>query len=96
MPINSVVFDNKRLPFLASITDFYKSDDFVLAKSNTPDKLNIIEFFGDRKYIPSAISALGFSEATVLAYGKEKAFAMYFPLTDNFNILPEYRGFAFD
>ena len=96
LPQNSLIFDNERLQFLLSITDFYKSDDFIFAKSNDQNALNIIEFFGDKKHISSVISALGFRKGKVRAYGKEKAFAMYFPLTDNFNILPEYLGFAFD
>ena len=96
LPQNSILFVNERLHFLAAITDFYKSDDFIFAKNKDGQELKIIEFFGDKAKISSVISALGFSEATVRAYGKEKAFAMYFQLTDNFNIFPEYLGFAFD
>lgn len=96
LPENSIVFDNERLHFLAAITDFYKSDGFIFAKSNDEQELRIIEFFGNKAALSSVISALGFREGAVRLYGKSKPFAMYIPLAENFNILPEYLGFAFD
>ncbi len=96
LPPNSLVFDNKRLPFLASITDFYKSEDFIFAKSKDTESLRIIEFFGNERLIPSLIGSLGFPKATVRCYGKSKPFAMYLSLEEGFNVAPEYLGFAFD
>ena len=96
LPQNTLIFDNQRLQFLASITDFYKNDSFIFAKSNNPDALSIIEFFGDKKLISSVIGSLGFEKGVVRSYGKSRFFAMYLPLTEDFEIAPEYLGFAFD
>ena len=96
LPQNTLIFDNQRLEFLASINDFYKNDNFILAKNTAYDALTIIEFFGDKTYIPSVINTLGFEKGTVRSYGNSRPFAMYFPLTDSFKITPEYLGFAFD
>lgn len=96
LPQNTLIFDNQRLQFLASITDFYKSDSFIFAKSNNPDALSIIEFFGDEKLISSVVGALGFEKGLVRSYGKSRFFAMYLPLTEDFETSPEYLGFAFD
>ena len=38
LPSNTLVFDNKRLQFLTSITVFYKGKDFILAKNKVEDK----------------------------------------------------------
>ena len=96
LPQNTLIFDNQRLQFLASITDFYKSDSFIFAKNNNPDALSIIEFFGDEKLISSVVGALGFEKGLVRSYGKSRFFAMYLPLTEDFETSPEYLGFAFD
>ncbi len=96
LPPNSLIFDNKRLRFLASITDFYKSDNFIFAKSKDTESLRIIEFFGNEELLPSVVGSLGFSKATVRRYGKSKPFAMYLSLDQGFKEKPEYLGFAFD
>lgn len=96
LPQNSLIFDNKRLHFLASITDFYKGDSFIFAKSKDTDTLRIIEFFGSENLLSSVIGSLDFSSATVRRYGKSKPFAMYLSLEKSFCTVPEYLGFAFD
>ena len=96
LPDNSLIFDNKRLHFLSSITDFYKSQDFIFAKSKDSAALRIIEFFGNEEFIPSIIYSLGFDKTTVRRYGKMKPFAMYHSLEESVKEIPEYLGFAFD
>lgn len=96
LPPNTFIFDNKRLRFLASITDFYKGKDFILAKNKVEDPPSIIEFFGNESLIPDVIGTLGYTEATIRSYGNSKPFAMYYPLTKNLRSIPEYLGFAFD
>jgi len=96
LPDNSLIFDNKRLHFLSSITDFYKSQDFIFAKSKDSATLRIIEFFGNECLIPDIIGTLVYTEATVRRYGKTKPFAMYLSLEETVKEIPEYLGFAFD
>ena len=95
LPHNSIIFANNCLQFIDFSADFYKGDDFIFAKSSDTDRLEIIEFFGERKKAPGIVNALKYENATVRSFGTSRPLAMYFSFFED-DCLPAYLGFAFD
>lgn len=92
----SVIFDNSCLHFLAYMSDFYKGENFLFAKSNDIEKLRFLEFFGNKNCISDIVHSLKYESATVRVLGKARPFAAFISFNGDFVEKPDYLGFAFD
>lgn len=95
LPHGAVIQEGEGLAFLAQQMQFYAGQDFLLAAYAAQDTLFGVELLGSADAAPGILKALGFSRGTFRTPGREKPFAMVFPLVLDAN-RPEYFGFAFD
>lgn len=95
LPEGGVVQEGEALDLLGAYSGFYKGKDLLLTAYPENGKLTVSELLGDPAAAPGILSALGYSEGKFRTPGKERPFAMYYPLTDN-DTAPEYLGLALD
>ena len=95
LPAGSVLQEGKSLDFLAAQVQFFTGDDFLLAAYMQEDTLHGMELLGSRDAVPGILRALGCTQGNFRTPGKEKAFAMLYPVSKD-ALWPEYFGFAFD
>lgn len=95
LPRGGVVQEGKNLDFLAAQVQFYAGEDFLLAAYAQDEELCGMELLGNREAAPGILQVLGFQKGRFRGPGREKAFAMIYPLAANTNV-PTYFGFAFD
>lgn len=95
LPRLGVIQEGENLDFLAAQVQFFAGESFLLAAYLEEDTLQGMELLGDRETAPGILSALGCAEGRFRGPGKEKSFAMIFPLSEN-AVMPRYFGFAFD
>lgn len=90
---NAVIQEKENIDFLSYMSEFYKGDGFVLALARGGQAF-VTEFLGDERQIPHVLEMLGCEDTVVRTPGKDKAFAMYYPLFGD--VVPAYLGLAFD
>lgn len=96
LPKNSVVQEKENLDFLQTQADFYMGKNILLAAHIENETLYGLELLGDTSFAPAILSALGCKKGSFRTPGNEKAFTMYYPLTNNIQLFPQYFCFAFD
>ena len=94
LPQGGVIQEGENLAFLEKLTQFYAGEGFVFCASLEDGKLTVPEFLGDISAAPGILAALGAREGTFRHPGKERPFAMYYPLSEA--PAPGYFGLAFD
>lgn len=90
-----VVQEGENLRFLAAQAQFFTGEDFLLAAYVDGNILVGMELLGNRDAAPGILCTLNCAQGNFRIPGKEKAFAMIHPLTEN-ALTPNYFGFAFD
>lgn len=94
LPDGGVVQESENLDFLEQQAEFYSSDEFVLAARVEKGKFYGVEFLGNTEKLPSVLTALKEKEGQFRIVGKDRPFAMCYPI--NSNKVPTYFGLAFD
>ncbi|MBQ8579798.1 MAG: GNAT family N-acetyltransferase [Oscillospiraceae bacterium] len=95
LPENGARQEGSSIEYLASYSDFYAGEDFLLAAVPEGHSLIGIELLGSRDAATGILAALGYSEGSFRAPGADRPFAMLRPLkTDVKN--PGYFGLVFD
>ena len=94
LPEGGVVQEGENLSYLATNARFFAGEDFIFVTREEEDGVTVLEFLGNAARAGEALCALGYEAGTIRTAGKEKPFAMYFPLSDAPD--PEYFAFAFD
>lgn len=95
LPVGGVVQEVETLALLQTQTAFYAGDNCLLLCSSEDGKLTVHELLGDENTAESIVAALDCTEGKFRIPGKEKPFAMYYPLTDDLSA-PAYFGLALD
>lgn len=95
LPEGGVIQEGRNLVFLAQQARFYSGEDLLLAAYLDGDILKGMELLGNRDAAPGIVASLGCSTGHFRIPGKEKPFAMFYPL-DQDALAPKYFGFAFD
>ena len=95
LPKDGVVQEGENLAFLAAQAQLFAGKDVLLAAYADGDTLVAMELLGSREAAPGILRELGFAQGRFRGPGKEKAFAMIHPLTEDAAV-PGYFGFAFD
>lgn len=93
---DAVIQEAENLHFLATYAKFYKGEDFILTASIHDDNLNGIELLGNTDKCADIVNTLNCKKGNFRTFGKDKPFAMYYPLTKDELSAPSYLGFAFD
>ncbi len=96
LPENGILQEGANLEFLQTQASFYTGKDFLMACTINKNTLYAIEFLGDASAGPSILESLGCSHGVFRTTGGERAFSMYYTLSDNPLSLPAHFGFAFD
>lgn len=95
LPEGGMIQEEKNLDFLAAQARFFTGEGFLLAAYTEEDTLFGMELLGNRDAAPGILRVLGCAKGNFRVPGKEKAFAMIYPLTED-AVFPAYFGFAFD
>lgn len=93
LPEGGMLQEDETLDYLSSYAQFYAGDGFVLAASMDGNAAIVHELLGCADG-PGIAAALGAETARIRTPGKDKPFAMYYPLTDT--PAPGYFGLALD
>lgn len=93
LPAGGVIQEGTTLDFLSTYARFYAGDGFLLAASMDGNAAIVHELLGCADG-PGIAAALGAETARIRAPGKDKRFAMYYPLTGA--PAPGYFGLALD
>lgn len=93
LPEGGMVQEGKTLDYLSAYARFYAGEGFVLAATLDGNTAIVYELLGCADG-PEIAAALGVNTARIRAPGKDKPFAMYYPLTDA--PVPSYFGLALD
>lgn len=93
LPEGGVVQEGETLNFLATYACFYAGEGFLLAASMDGKTAIVHELLGCADG-PGIAAALGAETARIRKPGRDKPFAMYFPLSDT--SAPGYFGLALD
>ena len=94
LPAGSVLQEGAAMDFLSTYTDFYAGDSILFSLYREEDSAFIAEFLGDVSLAASVLQALNIPQGRFRIPGSDP-FAMYYPLTDPFQI-PAYFGHALD
>ncbi len=95
LPENGVVQEGINLNYLASYSQLYAGEDFLLACAPYDGKFNGIELLGNRAAAPGILGALGYESGSFRCPGREIPFGMFLPLTED-AAEPGYLGLVFD
>ena len=79
-PAGSVQCGQVTVAFLDKLAVFYRAPGLLAAVSREEKHLRILDYLGPKEAIPSLVTALGRTEATVRTVGTGTNFAMYYPL----------------
>lgn len=96
LPEGGIIQEKGNLDFLEMQAKFYTGEDFLLAARGEGDKLRGIELLGNAGAASDIVKALGYEQGAFRSVGDDKAFAMYYPLTEDSPLPPAYFGLAFD
>lgn len=91
-----VIQEGENTAFLATQTELYIGQNFLLAARGEGNTLIGIELLGDPQMAPGIVRALGYTTGTFRTRGQGKSFAMYRPLGSSTLAPPTYFGLAFD
>lgn len=92
---DSVIQEGENLAFLAQIACFYEGPGFLAAISTDGGEVRCHELLGDTAAAPGIVGALGLRSGRFRCVGKDRDFAMVYPLTARCP-RPGYFGLAFD
>lgn len=92
----AVLQEGENLSFLSTYAKFYKGEDFIFCTYIEDTKLNCLEILGNTEKCAEIVKTLNCEKGVFRTKGKDKPFAMYYPLSDTFTEMPSYLGFAFD
>lgn len=93
---NAVLQEGENLKFLSTYAKFFKGEDFILCAYTEDKKLNCLEILGNIQSFAEIVKTSDCEKGFFRTKGKDKSFAMYYPLSDTFTEMPSYLGFAFD
>ncbi len=93
---NAVIQEGESLSFLSTYAKFFKGEDFILTAYIEDKKLNCLEILGNTQNYAEIVNASGCEKGKFRTKGKDKPFAMYYPLSEYSTEMPSYLGFAFD
>lgn len=94
LPAGSVLQEGAAMDFLSTYADFYAGDNILFSLYREEESAFIAEFLGDVSLVASVLQALNIPQGRFRVPGSDP-FAMYYPLTDPFQI-PAYFGHALD
>lgn len=94
LPAGGVIQEGENLRFLAAQMELYAAEDVLLCGTVREGVFHCPELLGDTSAAPAVLAALGADRGIFRCPGTERAFAMYYPLTDA--PAPQYFGLAFD
>ncbi len=92
----ALIQEGENLRLLETYAKFYKGEDFILTAHTEYEKLNCIEILGNTEKYAEIVKTLGCKSGKFRTLGKDKPFAMYYPLCESKHTPPTYLGFAFD
>lgn len=95
LPPLSVLQEEENLSFLASQSQFYAGDDFLMAAAPEEDSLTAMELLGNTSAAPGILRSLGVKKGSFRCPGNVTPFAMIHSLQPGIPV-PAYLGFAFD
>ena len=93
---SAVLQEGENLRFLETYARFYKGYNFIFTAHKDEDTLRVIEILGHTDKFSEIVKTLDCNKGTFRTKGKEKPFAMCYPLCDSIKDYPSYLGFAFD
>lgn len=96
IPQGGVLQENENMRFLQAQAELWRGESFLLAARREGEVLFGLELLGETMKTSAIINTLGCREGRFRIPGGDKAFAMYFPLTDFKEDAPSYFGLAFD
>ncbi len=96
LPENGIIQENENLEFLKTQASFYTGENFLMACTMQKNTLFAIEFLGDTSVAPLILNSFDCSQGTFRTPGNERAFSMYYALSNHSLSLPAHFGFAFD
>lgn len=95
LPHGGVIQEEESLSFLEAQAAFFAGEGFLLAAYVDGNTLHGMELLGDQSAAPGIVAALDCKEGYFRSPGRDKPFAMIYPLTED-AAAPEYFGLAFD
>ena len=93
---NAVLQEGENLRFLETYARFYRGENFIFSAYKEDNTLRVLEILGNTDNYSEIVKTLDCNKGTFRTKGKEKPFAMYYPLCDTIKDYPTYLGFAFD
>lgn len=93
---SAVIQEGENLSFLSTYARFFKGENFILTAYIEDTKLNCLEILGSAQKYAEIVSTLNCEKGVFRTKGKDKPFAMFYPLTEASTENPSYLGFAFD
>lgn len=95
LPEDGVIQEGVSLAYLASYSEFYAGEDFLLTGAGYDGSFHGMELLGNRDAAPGILAALGYESGSFRCPGGEIPFGMFLPLAENAQE-PGYLGLVFD